>query len=498
MKDSSPKFNLTLAAFLLPIFALGIILSGSFIINQSVLAQESDTTISVADESYFTDSIEKSNTLAQSGGLLQPRESSIDEETATVASDTEAQNCSTVYLENDLRIDFDNNIESVLKLQSFLKTYEEYDYIELNGSFDEFTLRAVQSFQTRYAEDVLEPWGYEEDEATGYVYITTKKKINEIYCDQRFSLSEPQQQEIREFRELLNELRNQGYSFETPNYLSEYFADMNKPVPEFVEDPEPITDNNPDSDSFNDDSDDKGTTTNDQDDRNFFQRLFGLGGSDPVVDEDTPSTTVTTTDVESTATSSTSTTNDENNRNFIQRLFGTGTDNSDEENATTTATSTNEESAMEGNEAPVNIADNEMNDTSKATGTAVISATTSSLDDMASGVYNGINSIFNFLLSPTFLLIVLVILILLLIATVIESDDDTDKDNDDVDPWAEYDETQSEEEIEGDDEKNTVSENKNNLLDDTAPNPPTNKDESKKSSSNSDNSNYKESESGKN
>ena len=39
---------------------------------------------------------------------------------------------------------------------------------------------AVEQFQSKYAQDVLTPWGFTAP--TGYVYTTTIKEINKIYC----------------------------------------------------------------------------------------------------------------------------------------------------------------------------------------------------------------------------------------------------------------------------------------------------------------------------
>ena len=65
-------------------------------------------------------------------------------------------------------------------------------------------------FQNKYGNDVLSPWGLESD--TGYVYLTTRKKINEIYC--RFEISFPltldQQTEVEAFKALIESLEAQG------------------------------------------------------------------------------------------------------------------------------------------------------------------------------------------------------------------------------------------------------------------------------------------------
>lgn len=406
MKDSrkSSGINLVQAAVLFPVIALTVILAGTFITNGSVLAQESDapSMSSEVDGAYFSDNTE--NDLIAQGGLLESR-SNVDADVSEDSTDTPNE-CATPYIEDDLRIDFDNDPESVLKLQSFLRTFEGYDEVSLTGEFDESTLEAVMSFQTRYAEEILEPWGYQPDEATGYVYITTKKQINEIYCDEQFSLTSQQQEEIREYREMLNTWRAQGASFETPNYLAEYYGTTDTPTATTDDqEDEPATDTADDTDA-DDDADDE--------------------VADDAADE--TSTTSTSTETEET-----------DERGFFQRLFGIGGDDDEDDSATTTATTTDADDPDEDEDTAATTTDDE----DEATATSATTTATGSVDGIASGVYNGINSIFNFLLSPTFLLIILVVLILLLIATIIEGNDDTEGDDvDDIDPWAEYDDTQ--------------------------------------------------------
>ena len=56
-------------------------------------------------------------------------------------------------------------------------------------------------FQERYFDDILKPWGH--DKYTGYVYILTKKKVNEIVCERAFPLTESQENEIAQFKAFL-------------------------------------------------------------------------------------------------------------------------------------------------------------------------------------------------------------------------------------------------------------------------------------------------------
>ena len=84
------------------------------------------------------------------------------------------------YLTSYLRYGVANDPMQVIKLQAFLKVFEHFDYVSINGVFDEATLQAVKAFQARYASEILTPWGISEP--TGYVYTLTLAKINQILC----------------------------------------------------------------------------------------------------------------------------------------------------------------------------------------------------------------------------------------------------------------------------------------------------------------------------
>jgi len=102
------------------------------------------------------------------------------------------------YLLEYLKIDKVNNPVEARKLQTFLNNFEGFS-LEVNGIFDEPTFNAVHAFQLKYSEDILDPWGV--DFSTGYVYITTKKKVNEIYCQKEFPLTSAQEAEVASYRE---------------------------------------------------------------------------------------------------------------------------------------------------------------------------------------------------------------------------------------------------------------------------------------------------------
>jgi parallel beta-helix repeat protein len=75
---------------------------------------------------------------------------------------------------------------AVMQLQAYLNVFEDAN-LAINGIFDDATLRAVLAYQVKYHNEILEPWveaGHLASELTptGYVYLTTKKHINERVC----------------------------------------------------------------------------------------------------------------------------------------------------------------------------------------------------------------------------------------------------------------------------------------------------------------------------
>jgi hypothetical protein len=73
-----------------------------------------------------------------------------------------------------------NDPLEVMKIQSFLRFHERALNVQVTGVFDIATFEAVMDFQQKYAADILAPWG--ATEPTGYVYITTRQKMNELQC----------------------------------------------------------------------------------------------------------------------------------------------------------------------------------------------------------------------------------------------------------------------------------------------------------------------------
>jgi hypothetical protein len=87
-------------------------------------------------------------------------------------------------LKTYLRLGRKNDAGETVKLQNFLNS--NLGTSLKSGIFDQDTFSAVENFQTKYWEEVLKPWvpfGLPTDHTpTGYVYKTTQREINNLYC----------------------------------------------------------------------------------------------------------------------------------------------------------------------------------------------------------------------------------------------------------------------------------------------------------------------------
>ena len=113
---------------------------------------------------------------------------------------TKAQEC-TEYITDYIKPGEANDPVQVRRLKIFLNVFE-HESLTINGEFDSATDEAVQKFQKKYSTDILSPWGI--GDATGNVYYTTRKLVNELYCKaisaKEFPLSPSQQNEILAYR----------------------------------------------------------------------------------------------------------------------------------------------------------------------------------------------------------------------------------------------------------------------------------------------------------
>ena len=131
------------------------------------------------------------------GGNLLPETSGATASSIVV----ELEDC-TQYLTENIRFGASNNAEQVLRLQRFLRDLEGFAGVTETGIYDDVSHQAVHDFQRRYADRILTPWG--ATITTGFVYHTTKKTVNEIYCKftKEFPLSGDQLAEIERVRTL--------------------------------------------------------------------------------------------------------------------------------------------------------------------------------------------------------------------------------------------------------------------------------------------------------
>ncbi len=91
-----------------------------------------------------------------------------------------AESSCVPYLVKYIKPNKKNDKLEVKKIQYFLAKYEGFTNIEQNGEYNAETIKAIHLFQKKYRADILGPWNTKN--TTGYIYKTTQKKINELYC----------------------------------------------------------------------------------------------------------------------------------------------------------------------------------------------------------------------------------------------------------------------------------------------------------------------------
>jgi len=87
--------------------------------------------------------------------------------------------CSPLLTET-IALNRNNDEDEVTKLQNFLNNHEG-ESLKADGIYNQDDFEAVKRFQSKYSSSVLEVWGLTEP--TGYVYLTTRMKINSFNCN---------------------------------------------------------------------------------------------------------------------------------------------------------------------------------------------------------------------------------------------------------------------------------------------------------------------------
>ncbi len=96
---------------------------------------------------------------------------------------SDSKNFCPAHITKYLRKGGNNDPAEVSKLQSFLGEQEGSFALQVTGVFDAATDAAVRNFQEKHSGIVLGPWVIQK--GTGYVYKTTLKRINDLYCAQK-------------------------------------------------------------------------------------------------------------------------------------------------------------------------------------------------------------------------------------------------------------------------------------------------------------------------
>jgi len=132
------------------------------------------------------------NSGGNTGGQVLGAATSVSSPVPTTASTPTGTQCVTSFLGADRS----NDSAQVKVLQTVLLS--EGFAVEVNGTFDSRTVEAVKGFQLKYAADVLAPWGITEP--TGFVYLTTRNKLNALYCGGASGLSAEEQAIIDDYK----------------------------------------------------------------------------------------------------------------------------------------------------------------------------------------------------------------------------------------------------------------------------------------------------------
>jgi len=99
--------------------------------------------------------------------------------TPTIGEVLGAQSSCGIYVEKFLRVGYDNNVEAVVKVQTFLNSYMNAG-LRVDGIYGSKTEAAVRAFQLKHADKILTPWGITA--STGIFYLTTQTEVNNIMC----------------------------------------------------------------------------------------------------------------------------------------------------------------------------------------------------------------------------------------------------------------------------------------------------------------------------
>jgi hypothetical protein len=109
---------------------------------------------------------------------------------------TTAGTCAPI-ITSTLKIAGKNDANQVRRVQNFLNTFEKAN-IAITGVYDTATIEAVEDFQVKYRSEVLAPWG--ATLPSGEIYITTRNKMNDLYCGTKATLTAAESAKIAAFR----------------------------------------------------------------------------------------------------------------------------------------------------------------------------------------------------------------------------------------------------------------------------------------------------------
>ena len=149
--------------------------------NNAITIVEGETVTCVFENVYDP------NSTPENGGGVNRNMGGGDGDTDGSVLGAATESCEPL-LSTFLGLNRENDMTEVTELQTFLNDHMGAG-LPVSGFFGPMTDGAVKTFQLQYWEEVLQPWFnipgsaiLDQDDATGFVYKTTQRMVNNIFC----------------------------------------------------------------------------------------------------------------------------------------------------------------------------------------------------------------------------------------------------------------------------------------------------------------------------
>lgn len=130
------------------------------------------------DDGYRDIPVDQRDSVNLIGGDSHAKKTQNKQHTLNVSCDS--------YIDSYIKLGADNHSADVVRLERFLNQSENENLV-VDGYYSYADQQAVQRFQYKYAEEILDPWGMSV--ASGYVYTNTRRVINTLDCINKHNAS---------------------------------------------------------------------------------------------------------------------------------------------------------------------------------------------------------------------------------------------------------------------------------------------------------------------